>query len=141
MKEDFARSTANRCFVCGPANPIGLGVCFEMDGDTCVGEFTPGLDHVGWDDTTHGGILFSVLDDVMANWLFLQGAMGVTARCDMRYREQVKVGTVLRLEGRLIKRRGRLFEMAGMALDANSGKPLVEATAKFMVIDAGPLAE
>ena len=28
---------------------------------------------MGFQDTTHGGIIFSLLDDVMANWLFLKG--------------------------------------------------------------------
>jgi hypothetical protein len=31
---------------------------------------------------THGGLIYSALDDVMANWLFLQGARGHTAKCD-----------------------------------------------------------
>jgi acyl-coenzyme A thioesterase PaaI-like protein len=126
--------------VCGPGNPIGLGVKFRLENDVCYGEFTPGENHVGWDDTAHGGILFSALDDVMANWLFLQGAAGVTARCEMRFRDQVKVGTPLRLEGRLIKRRGRLVELEGKALRADTGEVVVESQAKFMIVDAGPLA-
>ena len=141
MNEEFASSNANHCFVCGPGNPIGLGVRFEIEDGVCVGHFTPGPNHVGWDDTTHGGILFSALDDVMANWLFLQGAVGVTARCDLRYRAQVKVGTPLRLEGRLVRKRGRLCELEGKALDAASGDTLVEAQARFMIMDPGPLAD
>lgn len=93
MSETERRSDANRCFVCGPSNPIGLKIRFHLDDDVCRGEFTPGEDHVGYDDVTHGGILYSALDDVMANWIFLRGARGYTARCEVRYRAPLPVGT------------------------------------------------
>ena len=37
----------------------------------------------------HGGILYSLLDDVMANWSFLRGQRAHTARCEIRYRDVV----------------------------------------------------
>ena len=36
------------------------------------GEFTPN-EHMGYDQVTHGGIVFSLLDDVMAGWVWLRG--------------------------------------------------------------------
>ena len=39
------RPDANRCFVCGPGNPIGLRLHFHIDDqDVCRSEFTPGPD-------------------------------------------------------------------------------------------------
>ena len=49
-------SPANRCFVCGPSNPIGLHLQFRIDGDVCRSEFTPGDGHMGYQGLTHGGI-------------------------------------------------------------------------------------
>ena len=49
--------------------PHRLGVTFELDGDVCRGEFSPRPEHMGYDQVTHGGIVFSLLDDVMANWV------------------------------------------------------------------------
>jgi acyl-coenzyme A thioesterase PaaI-like protein len=104
-----------------------------------VAEFVPGPDHVGWDNVTHGGILFAVLDDVMANWLFLQDLIGHTARCEVRYRQMLPVGTPIRLEGWLIKRRGRMAEMAGRASRVDDGQVVVECEARFILNDAsGP---
>ena len=73
-----ARQDANHCFVCGPNNPIGLKLIFSLDGDECVSEFTPDAVHCGYEGVTHGGIIFSTLDDVMANWLYLRGHKAVT---------------------------------------------------------------
>jgi acyl-coenzyme A thioesterase PaaI-like protein len=66
---------AEMCFACGKANPIGLKIDFEVDGDTCTAEFTGTENHVGWNDTIHGGIIFSALDDVTANVLYWQGLL------------------------------------------------------------------
>ena len=124
---------ANRCFVCGPNNPIGLRLKFHLDGDVCRAEFTPRPEHMGYDNVTHGGIVFSLLDDVMANWLFLRGEKTFTASADIRYRAPLPIGTSVRLEGECVKRRGRLAQMRGRVLDQSSGQPYAEATAKFML--------
>jgi acyl-coenzyme A thioesterase PaaI-like protein len=108
-----------------------------MDGDICRAEFTPGENHVGYDQMTHGGIIFSVLDDVMANWLFLQGARAHTARCEIRYRQPVPIGTRLDLEGRLVKRKGPLAMLTGQACRVDNGTAVADAQASFMVVDSG----
>ena len=40
-------------------------------------------------------IVFGLLDDVMANWLWLQGLQCFTARADIRYRSELAVGTLV----------------------------------------------
>ena len=68
------RTESSGCFVCGPDNPIGLKVVFDIEDGKCIGEFVPKKEHAGFRNITHGGILFSLLDDVMANFLWLQGS-------------------------------------------------------------------
>lgn len=127
------QSQANRCFVCGPGNRHGLHVRFRIDGGVCVGEFTPGADHVGYDKVTHGGIIFCLLDDVMANWLWLQGVQCYTAKADIRYRAPLPVGVGVRLEGRCQKRKGRLALMQGAVIRVDTQEVVAEATGSFMV--------
>lgn len=141
MTDERGRPDANNCFVCGPHNPEGLRIHFWMDGDVCRATFTPGENHVGYERMLHGGIMFSALDDVMANWLFLQGARAHTARCEIRYRQAVPVGIPLRLEGRLIKRKGRLAMLTGTMMRSDDSTEVASAQASFMIVDAGPLAQ
>lgn len=126
-------SRAKRCFVCGPNNPIGLHIDFHLDGEVCRAEFVPSENHCGWDGVTHGGILYSALDDVMANWIFLQGMRGFTAKCEVRYREELAVGTRVRLEGRMIQRRGRLIQLEGLAVRDADDVVVAKSTASFML--------
>ena len=126
-------STANRCFVCGPGNPSGLNVRFRLEGDVCRGEFTPGQAHVGYDGVTHGGILFSLLDDVMANVIFLRGERCYTAKAEVRYRQPLVVGTKVAAHGWQQRRKGRLAMLAGRVLRDDNGELVAEATASFMI--------
>ena len=130
-------SEANGCFVCGSANPIGLGVKFRLetsgDEQVCHAEFTPQKIHAGYDEVTHGGIIFSLLDDVMANWVWLQGEQCFTARAEVRYRAALPIGTPIRLEGRCAKRKGRLAQMEGRVIRIDDESVVAESTAAFML--------
>lgn len=127
------RDDGNRCFACSPHNPVGLQIRFEMRGDVCIGWYTPAADHVGYDDLVHGGLLFTALDDVMANWLYLQGRRGHTARASLRYRKPASVGRLLRLEGRATEERSRLVKLASAAIEDETGEIIVESEATFML--------
>ena len=133
QREATLSSDSNHCFVCGPSNPIGLGVKFTLDGDLCRGEFTPLPQHMGYRNVTHGGIVFSLLDDVMANWLWLQGLQCFTARADIRYRSELMVGTPVRLEGWCEKRKGRLAQMQGRVIRIEDEFVVAEASGAFMI--------
>ena len=137
MSEQRGRPDANHCFVCGPDNPLGLRIAYRMEGEVCRAEFVPGPFHGGYQDLTHGGIIYSVLDDVMANWLFLQGVRGHTAKCEIRYREPLELGERLLLEGRLVKRKGRVVVMHGTARRASDLALVAEAEGSFVIVDGG----
>jgi acyl-coenzyme A thioesterase PaaI-like protein len=129
------RPDANRCFVCGPANPVGLRLQFRLDDqDVCRSEFVPGPDHGGYDQLTHGGIVFSALDDVMANWMFLKGVRAHTARCEIRYRQPLAIGTRVLLEGRLVRQKGKVAFLEGRMLKADDGSVVAETEASFMIV-------
>ncbi len=134
MNESRGRPDANACFVCGPDNPLGLRLEFRMEGEVCRAEFTPGPFHCGYDRLVHGGILYSALDDVMANWLFLRGERAHTARCEIRYREPCELGDRLVLEGRLLKRKGRLAILTGRAIRTGDNVLVAETDGTFMVV-------
>lgn len=99
------RNDAGNCFVCGRENAMGLRVEFRLEADVCRGEFTPHKGHCGFDGITHGGIIFSLLDDVMANCLFLKGLRCYTAKCEIRFKSPLPIGCRVLLEGRTVKRK------------------------------------
>lgn len=121
-----------RCFVCGPENNLGLKLVFRLEDAVCRSEFTPGDMHCGYDGVTHGGIIFSVLDDVMANWIHRNAIRAYTAKCDIRYKANLPTGTPVTLEGRCIKQRGRLIEMQGTMYRVDTNALVATTAASFM---------
>ena len=80
-------------------------------------------------------MIYSALDDVMANWLYLGGARAYTARCEIRYRVPAAPGETLLLSGRPTARRRKVVEMEATATRASDGKVVATATGTFVVID------
>ena len=124
---------ATMCFACGVNNPIGLKISFNFDGDRCTAEFTPGPNHVGWEDTVHGGIIYSALDDVTAHVLYQQGIRAHTARCEIRYRQPARIGDALSLAGWTEKQKGRFVLLKGEARRKQDGVLVADCEARFMI--------
>lgn len=124
---------ATMCFACGQDNPIGLKIRFAMDGDVCRAEFTPRPEHVGWEDTVHGGILFAALDDVTANVIYLTGRKAHTARSEIRYRQPARVGEVLTLAGWIEHEKRRLIVLKGEVRRASDDALVADCESSFML--------
>ena len=131
------REAAAMCFACGKQNPIGLRIDFHYDGEACTARFTPNENHVGWEDTVHGGIIYAALDDVTANVLYKQGLKAHTARCEVRYRREFRVGETIRLRGWIVRQKGRLVVLRGEAVREADDAPVAECDASFMLERSG----
>lgn len=103
-------------------------------------EFVPQPDHQGYDGVVHGGILAALLDDAMANCLWLRGIAAVTAKMALRYREPVQVGEHLLIYGRLLQEREKVATAEGWITTA-TGKRLVEASGTFFKLQPQQVPE
>jgi acyl-coenzyme A thioesterase PaaI-like protein len=126
---------ATMCFACGPENPIGLKIRFNLIDGICSGTFKPGANHVGYQNTVHGGIIFSALDDAMANVLYLQNVKAHTARCEIRYRRALAVGEEITIRGWIDSRRKRLIVLKGEAR-LEDGTLVADCEASFMAAES-----
>lgn len=132
-KQAEARDDASHCFVCGPLNPIGLKLKFRLEDGRCLGEFTSAPEHAGFDGVTHGGIVFAVMDDAMANWFFLQGARGFTAKSEIRYRAPLPVGVGVNIECEMTRHKGRLLRLGSVVRGQADNTVYAESEASFML--------
>ena len=105
---------------------------FELNDGICTADFTAGENHVGYENTVHGGIIFSALDDVMANVLYLQNIKAHTARCEIRYRKALQVGQAVRLRGWIENERKRLIVLKGEVRLAADDSVVADCEANFM---------
>lgn len=123
------------CFGCGPDNPIGLHLQFSLDdAGRCTAAFTGTENHVGYDSVIHGGIIFTALDDVMSNALYLRNKKAVTTHADIRYRKPLYVGQPVGLFGWIENERMFLVELKGEVRLQDGGDLIAEASATFMIV-------
>jgi len=123
------------CFVCGESNPLGLNLRLFEDGEVVRARFTPCADHVGFKGVTHGGLLATVLDEIMV-WACAVRTrhFAFCAEMTVRYLQPVSPGMALTAVGRLVEnRRGRLFHAAGELRD-DAGVTVATATGKYRPI-------
>ena len=98
----------NRCFVCGKENPHGLQMDFEMDADGVMRSQVQFAERFqGFAGIVHGGIVATILDEIMVNVALWLGENAVTAGMTVKLRKPVYVGDRILFEGRIDKSSGR----------------------------------
>lgn len=129
------------CFVCGQKNPCGLKLTFYYDeaGEKARAVFRPDQHFEGYRDLLHGGIISSVLDEVMIKAILHLGEPVVTSRLEVEFKSPVRIGEDLVAEGWMTERRGRLFLTEGHLLGPD--KRLIARGRGVYVRVTGEMAE
>jgi len=110
-----AEYTARLCFACSSENPIGLKLKPVHDGEKVTAEFTAGKFHQGWNDVVHGGILYTLLDEVNAYAMLCQGIeFGVTAQSEIRFKQVAPINEPIQASAWVTKLTKRLVETKGV---------------------------
>ena len=122
----------HNCFACGTLNAGGLGLDLHVEPGRSWAEFALDRRFEGWDGIIHGGILCTILDEVMAWALVGEDNWGVTARMAVQFRRPVAVGATIRAEGWISQSRRRIVDTEGHIIDAASGTELATATGVYM---------
>lgn len=108
------------CFVCGPKNPIGLKLDFTFNGKTISTEFTPQKEHQGYMNIVHGGIISTLLDEVMVKLAIEMDLPAVTAHMDIRLRKAVNVGEKIIFIAEMVRNTRKTIEIYAKAVIADN---------------------
>jgi uncharacterized protein (TIGR00369 family) len=123
-----------RCFCCGPDNPHGLHLAISSPAKgTAEASLVVDPRYAGWKGLTHGGLLSTVLDELMAHACISSGITAVTAEMTTRFLKAVPVGTRVRVTGTVTEEKGRVVNTEGRLYNAE-GELAAEATARFVKV-------
>lgn len=128
----------NCCFGCGGANARGMLLTFEQDDDAkrIRGNFQLGAEYQGGTGFVHGGIIATVLDEVMGKVCRFRGVHAVTAELDIEYLKPVPVDADLIVEGYEVEMTGRNLRTVGEIHDV-AGRVLARGKGRFVIVGAG----
>ncbi|MGO9308904.1 MAG: PaaI family thioesterase [Spirochaetia bacterium] len=120
------------CFCCGADNERGLhlSVSYPEKGTAETSLDVPTW-FSGWKNMTHGGLLATLLDEIMAHACLGMAQRAVTAEITVRFQKAVETGARISARGKVEEARGRVLSTHGWIYDGE-GSLLAEASARFL---------
>lgn len=129
------------CFVCGERNPKGLNVRFYADEHGAMVPLLLGEEQMGYPGIAHGGVLMSILDELMGWAATMQtGEFSMSAEINTRFLKPVPLHTPLTARAQMTQRRGRVWYAHGEIVD-EKGTVYVRAVGKYVSIGKERTAE
>ncbi|MBW1981344.1 MAG: PaaI family thioesterase [Deltaproteobacteria bacterium] len=128
------------CFACGSNNPLGLKMQFYCQGNKVCSDVVVEQHHVGWQNMVHGGIISTLLDEIMS-WtvLYFRKVFAVTRQIKVKYLRPTPVGTPLTVQGEILgETEKKAIHTSGVLLDSR-GKKLARSEAEFVILTGSRL--
>lgn len=123
------------CFGCGQENPIGLKLTFfEQPDGSVYADWTPQRVHQGYEGIAHGGIISTVLDEVMGWSTYVRKIWAVTGTLTIRYRKPVKIGEATRARAWVESVNGRKVEIKAELRRITDDLLLADASSIFIKV-------
>ena len=127
---------AGHCFACGPRNPEGLHLEFQIDPAALTAQAECELTelHQGPPGFLHGGIIATLLDEAASKLNRPLNLLAMTRHLDVDYLRPAPLHTRLRLSSRHVRREGsKLFHES--TLSTLDGSVLARGKVLFIVIE------
>jgi uncharacterized protein (TIGR00369 family) len=123
------------CFVCGKKNLAGLKIEFHENqhNNEVEAEVLFPAHLQGWQDTVHGGLLATVLDETMIKAAAAAGIKCVTAEITVKYKKPALTGAAYVVHGKMLETRGRIITAESRICDS-SGTIYAQATGKLFKV-------
>lgn len=97
------------CFACGKENPIGFQLEIIETENGVQTEFIPKREYEGYQDIVHGGIVATLLDEVMVWACRKKGYEAITAELTVRYKKPILINQKYSAFGKIKKVHHRLI--------------------------------
>ena len=137
MNEKYTQlpnSSDHNCFGCSPINKSGLQMKFYADDNTVYSDVTV-PDHLcGWSNITHGGVLTTILDEIMS-WTALHfiKRITMTKTMEIEFIKPAYMNNPLKAEGRVQEVTGKHDAVLEGVIYNSKGDVCVKSTANFAI--------
>jgi acyl-coenzyme A thioesterase PaaI-like protein len=128
------------CFVCGEANPQGLRAEIFHVGDLIEMEFVPRPELVGWRDVVHGGLIGTVLDELMTWAAIVHGRRGYfAADLSVRFKAPLSPGHACLVRARIAGARRQVLDAESWVEDP-AGTLFARGSGRYLPMPGADLA-
>lgn len=134
-REDIPKLKGYNCFACGTKNPVGLNLNFYRRGEYVCSDITLKKNYEGWENMAHGGIVSTLLDEVMSwSMIYFVRVFFVTRNIEIKFKKPVPVDMLLTVKGKITEgKNNRLYKAKGLIQDQGN-IILAKAEATYAVL-------
>lgn len=127
----------NYCFVCGKDNPQGLKIKVRYLEEELAAETELSLprEYQGWAEVIHGGILATLLDEMMAHAVWHFAGPGLTVGMEVRFYHPLKPGEPIRVRGLLNTPNGSRRQAEAEITRIRDGQRIASAKSRFLLLE------
>jgi acyl-coenzyme A thioesterase PaaI-like protein len=127
----------NYCFVCGRDNPRGLRIKVKYFPDELAAETRLALprEYQGWADVIHGGILSTLLDEMMAHAVWRFAGPGVTLSMEVRFHHPLKPDEAVRVKGVLAHGNSSRRTAQAEIIRESDNQRIATAKSRFLLLE------
>jgi acyl-coenzyme A thioesterase PaaI-like protein len=127
----------NYCFVCGKNNPRGLKIAVRYREADLAAETELSLpkEFQGWADVIHGGILATLLDEMMAHAVWHFAGPGLTLGLEVRFHAPLKPGEPILVRGVLHTKNGSRRLAEGEIIRLADGQRIASGKSRFLLLN------
>ena len=122
------------CFACGTLNPIGLRMEVSFRDNKAFSRLALKREFQGWSDIVHGGVMATILDEIMAHAVLHYVGQAVTTSLEVTYRAPLHVGEEFEAIGYVAEQKSRAAVAKAEIRMPGSKKILAMGESKFVLL-------
>jgi acyl-coenzyme A thioesterase PaaI-like protein len=135
ISESIPKLEGYNCFACGTENPIGLNLHFYRKGKHICSDIILKKNFEGWENMAHGGIVSTLLDEVMS-WavLYFRRVFFVTRTIKIKYVKPVPLERLLTVKAAIKDAGERRLCKASAFIQDEDKSLLAKAEATYAIL-------
>jgi acyl-coenzyme A thioesterase PaaI-like protein len=124
------------CFACGSHNPRGIHMQVKYRHDISAAESLLSLpkEFQGWQDVIHGGILATLLDEIMMHAVWHFAGAGVTLGLEVQFRQPLAPAEMVLVRGNITETKGRRLKVRGEIIRQGDNKLIANSLGRFLLL-------
>ncbi|MBM4288852.1 MAG: PaaI family thioesterase [Deltaproteobacteria bacterium] len=127
------------CFACGSRNPKGIGmqVHYLEESETAESLLVLPREYQGWQEVIHGGILATLLDEIMMHAVWHFAGPGLTLGLEVQFRQPLAPGEPVLVRGHLTEAKGSRLKARGEIVRQSDNRLIANSQGRFLLLQEG----